>query len=268
MIGQLVKWYVPDARVLDWRTLSNGATFIPPRTFGANYLWEALPDLPCRPFTVTTHIDGRPATIDGARAYKGRVGKAYEVVNDTLPPQFQTTMPGYAVNLPSVEVEYGRHVHDIDTRNREVLVSGVGRIPYDWLVSTVPLYALLRMVGWRSLPLQYKPIWVKILACPPDSPVAEGDMYVNYLTGDVLPYRYTDRDGARHFESLRHMPGSQERILVPGKIYDHPAADSVRTRLLDRCIVCFGRYATWNSDELTHTSVNRILEWRHTWLRT
>ena len=54
------------------------------------------------------------------------------------------------------------------------------------------------------------------------------------------------------------MPGIATRKLVPGKIYPFKHAAWFQNELRQYDIHCFGRYATWDSNELVHHTVRQL----------
>jgi hypothetical protein len=261
--GQLVQVVVPSTVILDWRTAETGHK-IQTRRFGANYLWEPLEGLPSIAFPVVTHIDGRPATPESIHLYKVKVGKHYDTILTTrVSRQFETISTGHDAILPDPTIQFDCAVEKVDLDNRCVYLRSEQRIDYDLLISTIPLYALLRMVDYTPpVPFRYDPIHVKIAPRPPDAPYPEDTVYVNYITSPtIFPYRVTDRDGSRHYESLNHMGGLTSRKIVPGKIHPHPYAESIRTKLLAQNVFCFGRFSTWEPKELVHETYRTIRVW-------
>jgi hypothetical protein len=92
--------------------------------------------------------------------------------------------------------------------------------------------------------------------------------YVNYLTDPRIPaYRYCDRpNGERHWEGLSNLGGVPNKKLVPGKIHDiDPNTRKDIMFMLQCCnIFCFGRYATWRSNELVHQTWKDIVRFKET----
>lgn len=270
--GQLVKMVVPSARVLDWRVPGPNVP-IPrlTRQYGANYLWEPIDRLECRPIHVLTHVDGQTATWDAVKRYKTKIGKDHEVVGvvptDPLPEQFCEHQTGYEIiGIPPTPIEYGMRVSRIFPAERCLEIRGLRShtLEYDVLVSTIPLYSLLSLARMSTpMPLRHTPIWVHVGRCPPDSPatLAGTDMYVNYLTTDVAPYRVTDRSGERHYESLSPMANVSHKRLIPGKILPSIDVPGVLDQLVQHDIWCFGRYGRWSSDELVHQTYQYIVQW-------
>ena len=263
--GRLVQFQIPDAVVYDWKTEPRSRVLT--RDNGANYLWEPIPGIPCREFTVITHIDGKPATRLSASRYKAKIGKLDDM-NFDWERQFRLEMPGYDfLELPPSSITYGHRVEFIDPHQRSILFANNVHTTYDYLVSTIPLYALLSLLQWRQPvgELKYRPIFNKQMGRPPDAPFPIETMYVNYLSDPTVPpYRYCDRDGARHWESIEPFAGAGVRRLAPGKIYAHDEVPDILDRLAHFKIRTFGRYASWNPDELIHETWARIHNWRKT----
>lgn len=259
--GQMVQLVVPETRLLDWRPADQGHR---PQTrrYGANYLWKPIPGLPYTQFPVITHVDGAPATKESVVAYKAKIGKPWDIA-DHLTPQFAVQTTGYDCTFPDPKIEYGRAVQHIRMGHHILELRNGQELSYDILVSTVPLYALLRMVDITlPAPFRYDPIFVKVSERPPDAPYPPNMVYVNYLSDpSVAPYRLTDRDGSRHYESRTPMSGTTARKVVPGKIHPNSrSADMVRS-LANQHIYCFGRYAAWLPEELIHETYDRIVAW-------
>lgn len=259
--GQLVQLVVPQTRLLDWR---------PPdqvhkpqtRRYGANYLWKPIPGLPVTSFPVITHVDGAPATKENVLAYKVKIGKAWDVT-DHLSDQFMLQTTGYDCAFPDPRIDYGCAVTHIDMVRHELHLRNGKYLEYEILVSTIPLYALLRMLDVSiGSTFRYDPIFVKVSERPPDAPYPPNMVYVNYISDPtVAPYRFTDRGNERHYEALSPMPGSTARKIVPGKIHHNPRAAQTVAQLVDKNIFCFGRFAAWLPEELIHETYDRIVAW-------
>ena len=271
--GQLVQHIIPEAEILDWRPRPPSRMT---RAFGANYLWEPLEGIPCRSFPVVTHVDGKPPTDEAIIRYKKKIGKMHDIENWGM--QFVEHTTGYEITqLPEPRIHWDRRVIRIDGAHRSVQVDGPRgkeNWSYSHLISTIPLYALMDMVVVDFWPadllmpaLEYKPIFVKVTARPPDAPYPPDTWYVNYLSSEVSPYRVTDRETERHYESIVPMSGIPSRRISPGKIYPHAHAAQVVARLQEwGQIQCFGRFARWNPDELVHQTYRDILQWRDTYV--
>lgn len=268
--GQLVKLARPEALVIDSKPESKGLT----RDYGANYLWEPLPGILSKPFRVVTHVDGQPGTLDSIRRYKHKIGKPEDDGNWGL--QFEPESVGYEIlEYPNLDTEHGVKVVAIDLSTRKVTLQRTTEdgtaVDYcdtvDQIVSTIPLPALLSVLGWSNdYPVEtiFKsmPIYVVVTPRPPDAPFPEDTMYVNYLSDPLVEcYRYCDRFGERHFEGLTSMGKIPTKKLYPGKIKWHPHIPEIWNRLDSVGIKCFGRYACWNPDELLHETYQNIERW-------
>lgn len=277
--GRLVQWVCPSARVYDWRTEAHGTKLT--RMYGANYLWEPIDGLTCRPLTVFTAIDHAPPTEASIRRYKEKIGKGDETPT-TWGLQFAPVMAGWdLVSLPEAAITYEARVRAIDLDAQELTLrfgsSTVdARVPYDLLVSTIPQYALydlLRPVhavpALDSSTWRYRAIHVRVSPQPPDAWVEADQIYVNYITRPTVDtYRTTDRNGERHYESLTKFLGLHpDRVLVPGKIYPSHMATVFTQWLTKFNIFSFGRYATWEPNELVHETVAHIRQWAATHCR-
>ena len=98
-----------------------------------------------------------------------------------------------------------------------------------------------------------------------EAPYPPTTWYVNYVSDpDVPPYRYTDRDGKRHYEGLTGMGKIPTRKISPGKIYPNPVAPVILESLERENIFCFGRFARWDPEELLHTTYDSIRDWIQT----
>ena len=253
--GQLLHTLFPLARVFDWRPAPPDIS-AQPRQFGPQYLWEPIDGLRCAEISVTTHVDGEPASDAAVLAYKRKVGKEQDAGD--WRSQFQVTMRGWNVLLPPSRVEYGRRITSIDRVSQKlVLANERTEVPYDVLISTIPLYALVSLAGIPEPEdkLQFRPIYVSSSSALPND-----GMYVNYISDPETPiYRVTWRDAAMHKESLLSTNGVTIKI-TPGKIYNHPAVPELRAQLAHYGIKTFGRFASWNPDELAHETFRQARE--------
>lgn len=272
-VGRLAGWMFPDARVLDWRMPSSDADRHVPRSWGAFYLHEPLEGLPCRSFPVHTTVDGQSATYESVSRYKAKIGKHTEMLENNWIDQFKEHTTGYALEtFPHVNIEWGIHVDSIDMRaqtltwHHAIDPKAIRTIGWDRIVSTIPLYSLLDMLQIPSpTPLVASPICVKQTPVPPDVwPQGTSDvMHVNYDSGSTPIYRTTDRNGVRDYEWLLTKGVGQQmpvpsKIIRPGKIYDAEWTRGMCDALGQRGIHCVGRWASWNSNELTHHSFQKI----------
>lgn len=266
MIGRIAQRYIPDALILDWNKAPSRNT-APPQ-LGANYLWEPVADILCRRLSVRTTIDGAPATFDSIVSYKHRVGKADEVQTrwQAVSRQFQEESWGYVVSEfpPPTRIQYDAHVVSIDVIRSIIYLKNGDRIKYTYLVSTIPLPALIKMSRdlidiYGKIGFPSSPIFVHVMR---DDTALAQDIHVDYRTsGDC--YRSTRHaDGARHDEYLGPVPNLPTKKIVPGRIYDVPESPHLLKEMQQAFnIHCFGRYARWESDELTHMSDALIRAW-------
>jgi len=268
LVGRLVQHAVPEAEIYDWRPapVREGLDVTHPPTFGAMYLWKQIPGITSAPVSIHTKIDLQEPTPERILAYKEKVGKQSDMGDWAT--QFIPRTEGYRIaSMAAPRIHYHSFVERIDWEEKRIQLRGRKRtIPYDQLVSTIPLYSFLKMVGraWPGEPLM-RPIFVNIVPkCPVLLPA--NTWLVNYWSNGLMkPYRSTFRDGTTHEESLSSWgPGSKS--IVPGKIYvtdgQADALAGLRVWLADRSIYVFGRYGTWLPDELLHNTWECIDSWR------
>src|SRR6266540_2489111 len=271
MVGRLVQFLVPDAEILEIRPAPD-MTGTVLRPFGAFYLWRPLPGLPCEPINITTHIDAAPATAASMRLYKRKVGKDRES-DVSWESQFKEKQIGYSLISfpPEGPVRYNTQVERIWVDKKCIETRDGATLLYDVLVSTIPLPLLMQLC--RIVPevrLQSASIYIQVFPAklPWDGRAAKPGMYVNYLTDSHLDtYRVTRRPGPDgdeyHYESLVEPKKDREyKRITPGKIYDNVRTKGWVATLAAKDIYCFGRYATWDSNELTHDSFERIMAWK------
>lgn len=270
--GRLFQAAVPSAQVFDWGPAPTGQPTLT-RQFGTNYLWAPLEGLECRELSVLTEVDGKAPTDAAIRAYKQKIGKGWE---QTWGTQFAHAQTAYdLVSLPESRVEYNMRAVAINPIERRVVWSNGTISFYDTLVSTIPLYALIQLLKESELgqvlayrtqgQFRFDPIFVKVTTRPPDAKARGVDIYVNYNSDpDVPVYRTCDRDGSRHYESLISVGQIPTRKIVPGKIHaiDPDITRGVHALLGSHHIHCFGRFATWDPEELVHQTHRRILDFR------
>ena len=269
--GRLAISMMPDAVALEAAASDNRETLT--RNYGANYLWHPLDGHRCREFSILTLIDGQDPEPNAIVRYKRKVGRICTVgeAREMLDGQFKRDQMGYdLLDIPDdpTRIYYNCHVDGIDPNTRHVHMNdGARAIPYDRLVSTIPLPLLLRLLGWTQTPESvwgYRPIWVTKVPHETHSEHAKrADLIVGY---DSLPensyYRWSERDGGRSYEGMERMRAFAEmRKLVPGKIYPSPFRDAVLSELEKVGIFPFGRYATWTPGELVHETFAQMKEW-------
>ena len=260
--GQLLHHLFPRARCFDWRPT-------PPKTaarqLGPQYLWEPIPGLGHRSFSVFTTIDGEEATKESILAYKRKVGKEQD--SGDWRAQFQPKMTGYEPMLPPDRVEYGMRITKIDPISKNMHMAHGDVMHYDWILSTIPLDAMAQLVGIRRMepPLVSRPIFVWTEEPLPDE-CSNEFMLVDYISDpSKLHYRETYRDRKWHLETLDAscIPnGAAANRILPGKIYHSDSAEAVREALLTHGIKTFGRFASWHPDELAHETFKLAAEWR------
>lgn len=250
-IGQLIHTLLPKARVLDWRPSPPDPTK-QSRMYGPQYLWEPIDGLPCRKFDVVTHVDGRAAVDEAVLAYKRKVGKEQDAGDWRT--QFRTHMDGWSVDLPPSRVEYNRRVARIARLEHRLVMADGEVLPYDYLITTIPMYSTLAMAGFPAAESAFK--WRPIYMTVQPAFTAPGRMMVNYISSpSTAVYRETYRDNALHVEALEPLDeGKDGRALkmVPGKIYAHSGTVEGELVLRQYGIYPFGRYAAWHPDELAH----------------
>jgi len=259
--GQMAQWAMPHADVYDWKPRP---TTVLTRNYGGNYLWKPISHdgVTCRPFSVITEIDGKAPTMAAAKAYKAKIGKDMEHPG-LWEMQFKHKMPGWDfVTIPDSRIHYQHRLTGIHMGRHVLTFENGTEVVYDALISTIPLYSLLSMVGMEPIRgLKFAPIYVKKYPAPERFGMQATNplgFYINYLsTPDIESYRYTDRDGERHYESL--IPLSQPMTkLSPGKIWDHKDVPDVLRHLANFDIHPIGRYGQWDSNQLVHETWDTI----------
>jgi hypothetical protein len=258
-LGQMIQYlFWPKARVFDWRS---HAPSILSRKLGPQYLWEPIPELPCKTFMVQTTVDGKEATEASIRAYKEKVGKEQDGADWRA--QFRPWMRGYeCAYMPHVPVEYGQRIVALNFIDRQIRMMTGECYRYDYLISTIPLPALLTLGGYKTnVPFQFRRIYIHRAVI--GLPSADTNFHVNYISFPHSPvYRQTIRDGQIFTESLEPLPQPDTTVFAPGKIYAHPDAENIVADLRDARVLCFGRYAAWRPDELAHETFQHIRDYQ------
>lgn len=261
-VARLFQHQCAEAVLFDWQSFRPQAAQT--RDNGANYLWEPIPGLPYKEFEVITHVDGATATEASVRRYKDKIHKTGDL--DGWERQFTPRMKGYDFIEPIQATIRWEHRIEYIERSKQILhFHDKAPVQYDILVSTIPLYALLNMVGipQPTGQLQAKPIYIKVIARPPDAPMPREVVYVNYLSDPAVhPYRFCDRFGERHFEAITPYERMHTKRIIPGKIYPHAMVPEVLDLLEGYNIYTFGRWGSWAPDELIHESWHRMTAWK------
>jgi hypothetical protein len=261
--GRLAGQLWPDVLVLEKRSAkhSSGLT----RSWGTNYLWKPLPgdSFRHRQFLVITTVDGQPATEASILAYKEKIGKATEA-RDDWGLQFRHVSVGYdLLSYPTCQMLGGSEIFDIDTYSkiiRYTFGTSVRQQAYDELISTIPLPQMIsRCAGqWGREYFPSNPIFVTVQK-------ATGlatEVRVNYISDPSVPhYRECYRDGTHQLESIVPIPDCKT-ILYPGKINRSSVSAECLEKLRQAGIYCFGRYATWEPNELVHQTYDKLLAFK------
>ena len=250
-IGQLVQLAYPLARVLDWKKYAP-KDHLETRV-GPQYLWEPIPNVLSFSFEVTTLVDGDPPTPEKILAYKRKVKK--EDDNGDWEIQFQHKTLGWHSALPVPRIEYNAVVERVNLLDRKLIMKDDLDIPYDVLVSTIPLPVLMKMTGLsHPSPFESAPIFMRTEERDGD---ARDGMVLNYLSTPHIPYYRVTRYGKTvYYEALTNQLGC--RKVVPGKIYTHEGADRIVQDLASQGVFCYGRFAAWCPDELAHQTWQKI----------
>jgi len=256
-VGQLVQWAIPEARILDWR--NRAPTDHLETRVGPRYLWEPIPGVPSKSFEVVTTIDGLPACPESILAYKKKVGKESDGGDWGL--QFRHHTTGFHSQLPVPSIEFGKRVVEINHRSRLLWTGDNEMVNYDWLVSTIPLPALLDIFG-SIHSTSFKSQVIYMTQTRDDSVEMGNAMWMNYISDPGTPiYRVTSLLQERFRESLVRIEPNSLKIM-PGKIFTHPGSEQLISQLTSLRCQCFGRFGTWRPDELAHETWSHIVAWR------
>jgi hypothetical protein len=262
-VGQLIQLAVPSARVLDWRKTAP-ANHLETR-MGPQYLWEPIPGVPSDSFPVTTLVDGNEPTTEAILAYKKKIGKEDDGGDWGL--QFRHKTVGWTSNLPMPRVEYGRTVRMVDLGGHMLGMEDWTTISYDILINTIPLPAFLELmiVGPQFREgFKFDPIYMSQEPWMHDEEVEPG-MTLNYssVPDDPCYRRTTVETGHVRMtfnESLSPFPNSKK--ILPGKIHPNRESELLIATLATYDCFSFGRYATWQPDELAHQTWHDIVMWK------
>ncbi len=262
--GQMVQWFHPDALILERNPEQRSDRLT--REFGANYLWQPIPEMKCKAIRVVTHVDGEPGTDESIQRYKHKIGKPSDIGQWGL--QFKPVTVGYvATRYPLCTVQHDCEVVRVDLERKEVHFQNnhmAGLCRYDLLINTLPLPLFCRMAQLDgSVPIESmfknQPIYVRIVPRPPDATQPPEVLYVNYLSDPLIEcYRFCDRDSERHYEGLTPMGTLPSKKLFPGKIWGSPDVQQLLKSLTAKQVVCLGRYGRWAPDELLHETYGAI----------
>lgn len=167
----------------------------------------------------------------------------------------------------SERILWQTRVVSIDLDRREVYTEGKTTdsyepFPFHSLIVTIPLPALLRMIGWTcNTHFRSAPIWLQDVdfgnrtSVPPIN-----TQLVTYCPSLDIPYYRSNQMGGSslieyEYSDLmvpRHIREGEGRMLRPGKIWPHPQADDLVEKLHHFGVFCVGRYACWEPKMLSH----------------
>lgn len=266
--GIMAKCLMDEATVLE-AGREGSSTF----KTGANYLWKDIPLFRTHKVKIFTSIDERWPDSSSILRYKNKIGKSLED-REMWGEQFKPTMNGYLIcDVPYIRALYNTRVAKINLKEKTFDYVGrhtQGEIKFDTLISTIPLPVLVMLAGLETEEMiskwfKYRPIYVKETKCIPSS---SRYVSVNYISSRSTPtYRITKyfEEGAEHEESLRNFipsPDSKIKTLFPGKIWESLETREVLKTLSAHGVYCFGRYASWNPDELIHQTYEKLVNFK------
>lgn len=258
--GRILKHFFPDALVLE----ANGPVSHLNSTMGANYVWKPLDGFHTEPVRVVTTVDGQFPQTESIRRYKNKIGKDMENEEDWK-EQFKPVQHGHLLVCDEVlPAMYDTRVTHIDMLGRKVYAKvGDHNASFDYgrILSTLPLPVLVKLCDMdvpHRTPFRFQPIYVKVEKSVTDA----GLMRVDYVSSPCdNVYRITEKSGERHYESLSPFTG-EYKTLFPGKIWNSPLTHDIKSKLAEEWIFTFGRYASWNSDELIHQTYEQVARFK------
>jgi len=229
------------------------------RTFnhGAHYLWKPIEGFSVKRCRIITTVDGDQAVEESVRRYKTKVGR-YEEGRDWS-RQFKPKSKGYRIiSFPDVVINHHHKAKRIDVVNKTVTFANGTEDHFDVIISTIPLNILVQISGMVDRPqsvFEYREIYVYET---PSMRCKNEDMVVDYDSSPTESvYRRTYRDGKCHAESLKKFD-KPDAILTPGKIWTNEETREWVERLKSYNIHCFGRFGTWEEDELLHQACEKV----------
>lgn len=158
-------------------------------------------------------------------------------------------------------VAWERTVAVVDVAGRMLVLADGERVSYGVLINTIPLPVFLRMAGIEcSAPLRSLPIFLRKGRAA--VPIPPGEQHVVYWPGPERPYYRTSQRGGQLTEEHMHPPAGPVVVVLPGKIFPVPSAETLVASLEAEGIICLGRYAEWKPKLLSHQVWGRILDLR------
>lgn len=261
--GRIVNYLIPDSVVME----ANSPIRMT-HQYGTNYLWKEIEGFPSIPIRIVTTVDGQVPTIESIQRYKNKVGRQDEDKSE-WGLQFQPETRGHFIqSYPETNIKYEARAYSIDLKEHKIHFPQLNEVvQYDQLISTIPLVGLVILTGLNArFPVnsfKYKPVFIKMVPTPPEIPRLKDTVNVNYLSDPTIqPYRYCDRFGERHYESLTPMDFPHKK-LSPGKIWESSYTPMILQYLESFNIKCFGRYGKWSTNELLHETYEEVKQWRN-----
>lgn len=264
--GVLAAHVFEDAMVLERNAATQAQNLT--RMWGTNYLWAPIPGIDCNSFPVHTLVDGKPPHPEAIVRYKNKIGKPEDIGRWGLQFEEHTTGWDFKFLPPPQHVIYGAPVFElnIDARTVHFQIGNDNKavLPYRYIISTIPLLQLCRIAKvfdrWPGLEscFAFQPIYVTMERVYQQ----KAGMHVNYISDPtVVHYRETVREGYRHMEQLEPPAHPTVRIW-PGKIRANSAIPPV-VQWLESCgVLCAGRWASWEPNELVHETYARLVQLR------
>lgn len=266
--GIMAKKLFDDAIVLE--SNSEGSNTY---KMGANYLWEPVPLFQTKKVKVRTTVDGKKPNEASIMRYKNKIGKGLED-RGLWGEQFQPEMKGYVIEeTPKIKVVYGVRIIKIDLKGKVLYLKinkyGTRPVKFDNIISSIPFPIMIEICELETKEMiskwfKYSPIFVQKRELDA-SKRCNHLVDVNYITSrGIKSYcstKYYERK-EEHIESLSDLiPYATTKIFL-GKIWGSRMTKLLTDTLNNRGIYCFGRYASWNPDELIHNTYHKLKAFR------
>lgn len=243
----------PNAVVLERQPAST-----PPILWATFYSHRYIPKFAERPLTVRTRVAGSGGPAEYALKVYGDSGVPVSLSSVAPVAEMHEWDGRQLLSVADGRVRTECEVAHIDVSARKLVLRGGEQVWYDWLISTIPLPSLLRLIGagegvatFRSLP-----IFLRRRTAEPAAPA--GEQWVTYWPGPEVAYYRTSQRGRQLTEEHLYPCPGPVIVLLPGKIFQHSVAAEWVKRLEGDRIISLGRYAEWKPKLLSHQTWERL----------